>query len=91
MLRPDGTFLEVDSESGKPPEPLARDLHITALVAGSERFTWLAELQPRRPASARDCDVCRGSGLVFATGDAQSSGGAFCPACNALGWAVDHV
>ncbi len=91
LLRPDGTFLDVDSDFGKPPEPLDPAFHITALVAGSERYAWLTELLPQRPASARDCEVCRGVGRVFAEGDSQSSSGAFCPACNALGWTASDV
>src|SRR4051812_33696896 len=65
MMRPDGTLWDVDLDWDKPFAPLPDELHITALVAGAERFPWLKELVPERPATARDCPVCNGGGLLF--------------------------
>ena len=80
LLRPDGTFWDVDDDFGKPPQPLAEELHTVALVEGAERHAWLAELIPRRPSAATDCKPCNGRGYV----DAGRS--VFCPTCSALGW-----
>jgi hypothetical protein len=86
ILRPDGTFLDVDSDSGKPAQPLDAAFHTTALVAGTERYQWLAELLPQRPFGARDCSCCLGRGRLYLTDQQASSEGVFCPECSALGW-----
>src|SRR3954469_6703445 len=62
LLRPDGTFWDVDDDSGKPLQPLPAELHVTALVAGTERHHWLNELLPVRPSNAVDCGPCNGRG-----------------------------
>jgi hypothetical protein len=78
MLRPDGTFWDADADWGKPLTPLPDELHITALVAGTERFSWLGELLPEKPMEAHDCPLCEGSGYI--------AGNVYCPNCHALGW-----
>jgi len=88
LLRPDGTFLDVDSDSGKAAQPLDPAFHTTALVAGTERYPWLSELLPQRPPLARDCTTCLGDGRLYPTNDPSGGLGVFCPACNALGWTV---
>jgi hypothetical protein len=88
MLRPDGSFWDADMEWRKPLTPLPSDLHITALVAGTERYPWLAELLPPRPVDARDCMRCGGRGTFVPSNALPGSDGVFCPECKALGWEV---
>jgi hypothetical protein len=82
LLRSDGTFWKVDSDLGVPFEPLPENLHITALVYGTERYPWLASLLPSRPVDSVACAHCRGTGRLGA------DGAFFCPDCDALGWCV---
>lgn len=64
LLRPDGTFWDVDDDTGKPLQPLAKQFHMTALVAGADRHRWLGELLPRRPVNAVHCSDCNGRGRI---------------------------
>jgi hypothetical protein len=73
LLRPDGTFWDVDDDFGKPLTPLPEDNHLIALVWGKERYPWLSELLPPRPADAVTCGNCRGLPVM-------------CPECRGLGW-----
>lgn len=82
LLRPDGTFWRADSDCGLALEPLPESLHVSALVAGSRRYPWLAELLPSRPVDVPDCGACRGSGR------SGPAGKMFCPLCGGLGWAT---
>jgi hypothetical protein len=84
LLRPDGELFDVDSDFEKPLTPLAEEFHVTAIVAGCERYPWLRELLPRRPANALDCPRCGGGGVIKAAEDLGS--GVFCCVCDALGW-----
>lgn len=87
LLRPDGTFWDVDSDFGKPLARLPEELEIQALVAGTKRYPWLAELLPARPASAEDCRLCSGTGQVRPSNvTGRDEDGVLCPNCNALGW-----
>jgi hypothetical protein len=79
LLRPDGSLWEVDDDSGRPLTPLAAEWHVMALVAGSRRFPWLAELLPPRPDCAPDCASCGGKGTRAGTN-------VFCADCEGLGW-----
>jgi hypothetical protein len=78
LLRPDVTFHTVDDDSGMPLRALPSEFHTLALVAGSKRHSWLAELLPPRPSTAIDCLQCLGRGELAA--------GAYCQQCSALGW-----
>jgi hypothetical protein len=84
LLRPDGTFWDVDDDFGKPLQPLAREFHSTALVAGVERHPWLAELLPSRPNQAVDCSDCAGTGRLFVKNEPTNF--IHCFTCGALGW-----
>jgi hypothetical protein len=84
LLRPDGDLFDVDSDFGKPLTPLPACLHVTAIAVGCERYPWLRELLPARPANARDCQVCGGSGRISVPGNAAP--GIICDRCQALGW-----
>jgi hypothetical protein len=86
LMRPDGSLWDVDDDFGKPLQPLPKDLHVMALVAGTERHEWLVELIPPRPADALDCITCHGRGRICA--NPESNGFAYCPTCCALGWVV---
>lgn len=84
LLRPDGTFWDVDDDWGKPVQPLSEQFHTTALVAGSERHSWLRELLPQRPNAAVDCSQCAGTGKLRPVGAPEHF--AYCPRCHGLGW-----
>ena len=88
LLRPDGSLWDVDADFEKPLTPLPDELRITALVAGSQRYPWLAELLPQRPDAARDCRKCGGRGMITPAGAPHSAQGIFCSDCSALGWVV---
>ncbi|HTA17790.1 MAG TPA: hypothetical protein VK989_00775 [Polyangia bacterium] len=83
FLRIDGTFLEYE---GDPlPERLVRespDIDAVALAWGIERYPWLSELLPSRPADSQECAACGGIGRVGFKGSHYI----YCPACAALGW-----
>ena len=84
LLRPDGSFWDVDDDFGRPIEPLAEAFHVMALVAGSERHEWLAELLPPRPTEAIDCLTCKGLGKIHPARRPDEF--VYCPKCSALGW-----
>lgn len=88
LVRPDGTFWDVDEDTGKPLQPLAEGLQVLALVYGVERHAWLSELIPSRPADTADCAACGGRGRL---GPLQSAGllakeFIYCQTCSGLGW-----
>jgi hypothetical protein len=85
LLRPDGTLWSCDSESGRELESLPPHLQTTALVAGTERYPWLRELLPARPATGIACAMCRGRGRI------GPDPGVFCPSCSALGWQAPPI
>jgi hypothetical protein len=87
MLRPDGTLWDADADFGKPLTPLSEEFHTIAVVEGTDRFPWLAELLPARPPGARDCTACSGRGF-FETGytEAPFASRILCQTCHALGW-----
>ena len=80
LLRSDGSFWKVDSDFGLPLTPLPENLHTMAVVYGTERYPWLADLLPTRPAGATDCSHCHGRGRLGPAGEVG------CYACGALGW-----
>ena len=79
-LRPDGTLWQFDADSELPLSPLASELTFLALIAGSQRYAWLAPLIPARPDVAIDCQVC--------PGPRNSTLPVFCATCLGLGWVV---
>lgn len=85
LLRPDGTLWEVDDDTGRPLLPLAPAWHHAAMVCGTERYAWLAELIPQRPEGAAPCAMCGGEGMLHVT-DRREQGGILCPQCRARGW-----
>ena len=86
MLRPDGTFWDVDDDLGKPLTPLPAEEQLMALVYGVERYPWLAELLPVRPPSAPSCGACSGVGSILLTNVLPSGSRALCTSCQGLGW-----
>jgi len=86
FLRADGVFLEVRWDENEDRPEMLNHTPVAALVVGAERYPWLRELIPARPANAIDCPDCGGVGKVFVAGiDNQ---GFLCAKCNVLGWAV---
>jgi hypothetical protein len=86
LLRPDGTFWDVDDDFGRPIGPLPENLHVPALVSGTRRYPWLAELLPVRPHGATTCPTCRGLGEMRFASARPTDAGVLCPDCRALGW-----
>lgn len=83
LLRPDGTFWDVDDDLGKPITPLAPEWHVAALRLGAQRHPWLAEIICPRPPAALACPSCNGSGdLAIEEQEATF----ICPACFGKGW-----
>ena len=80
LLRPDGSLWKADSDLGIALQPLPESLHTLALVAGAERYPWLAELLPPRPLGATSCDNCAGAGRT------DSDVTSLCYRSGALGW-----
>ena len=86
LLRADGIFLELewDQPSEEKPREVDRPSWPVALVAGAERYPWLAPLLPERPADAANCPACSGAGRIALNG--ASTGSIYCGTCNGLGW-----
>lgn len=84
MLRPDGTILELVWDEEGPPSVASEGAGLVGLVAGSERYPWLSELLPQRPADAANCPSCDGQGQI--TIAPPGKGVVFCGSCSALGW-----
>ena len=87
LLRPDGMFLELewDQPSEQQPREVDEPSWSVALVAGAERYPWLAGLLPSRPEGAIDCSDCHGEGhLRFDT--SETRGTVYCGTCDGLGW-----
>jgi hypothetical protein len=84
LVRPDGTFWDVDDDFGRPLTPLADERHASALAYGVKRYPWLADLLPERPVGAVDCIECGAHGwLPYAQ---ASAGEIQCPQWDGLGW-----
>ena len=77
-LRPDGTLWQFDADVQLPLSPLPPELTFLALIAGSQRYAWLAPLVPARPDVAIDCPVCPGPKNPMLP--------VFCAICSGLGW-----
>jgi hypothetical protein len=84
LLRPDGTFWDVDDDFGRPLTPLADKDHVSALAYGVKRYPWLAALLPERPASAVDCNACGARGWF--PSPPGGIGEIQCLTCEGLGW-----
>ena len=93
-LRSDGTLWKFDEDFGLPLTPLEPEFEATVLVLGSERYVWLHEAIPKRPATAVECSTCHGIGKMAVSEDtgvctpypAPGANSCVCPYCRALGW-----
>jgi hypothetical protein len=83
FLRADGTMLSLDHNSEELSEGVGHPWEIVALVAGAEKYPQLRSLLPERPANARDCTPCGGTGKVSVPGLDVGLG---CGECWGLGW-----
>jgi hypothetical protein len=83
-IRADGVVLGSGLDCDKMPEvETERGLWAAAYVSAAEKYPELRSLRPNRPASARDCPECSGSGELF-----DKCG---CGECWTLGWRNDAV
>jgi hypothetical protein len=64
LIDADGQLIRYDHDDRDAviDEPIDHTGMMTALVSGSRRYLALAPLIPPRPADARDCDQCGGTG-----------------------------
>jgi hypothetical protein len=85
LLRSDGTFWDVDDDSGRALAPLPPEWHHAAIVSGVRRYPWLAELIPPTPPGALPCGACSGRGRIAVEGTSDGLG-IFCHECHARGW-----
>jgi hypothetical protein len=93
LLSEDGTLLELkwDQDSERYPHEIQGSslngrLPLTAvLVAGVERYPWLAALLPARPPNAIECTTCAGAGRLHSS-NVVVDRGLLCGDCGALGW-----
>jgi hypothetical protein len=83
LLTPDLRVLSCAHGSDQVSEEGRAKWTLLALRLASERFPELAELRPRRPADARECPVCSGSGTLF--------GRLCCGQCSGLGWCAPRL
>ena len=89
-IRPDGVVLWIDHEAfALPTEPEA-DLSAlyAALVQGARRHPELRELIPPRPADARPCEVCGGTGGPVTLATPTPVVEDICYGCDGLGWLI---
>jgi hypothetical protein len=86
LLRPDGTLWDVDDDFGRPLTPLPNELEAEALVWGTRRYAWLAELLPARPSDAVTCVACDGIGQPGNAPVPSPGYRPLCPDCRGLGW-----
>ncbi len=81
-LRPDGSLWQFDADFQLPLSRLLPELTLLALIAGSQRYAWLAPLVPARPDGSIDCPVC--------PGPTNPSLPVFCACCLGLGWVASQ-
>ena len=86
ILRPDGTFWDVDEELETTLTPLPEADHFNALFYGIDRFPWLSELRPQRSELAIDCSTCKGAAGFEPVGAIGAGFRSPCLQCNGLGW-----
>jgi hypothetical protein len=83
-LRPDGSMVFLDDESGKISEDIEPHWRLIALVNGSMKYPELKTLLPSRPENAEICQQCQGTGRFILENQVFES--AFCGICSGLGW-----
>jgi hypothetical protein len=83
-LRPDGSMVYFDDETGKTTEESDQQFKTLALVNGSEKYPELRVLLPTRGENANDCEDCQGTGRYIFEGQVVEQ--AFCGTCWGLGW-----
>jgi hypothetical protein len=83
-LRPDGSMVYLDDNTGKTTEDIEPKFRIAALVYGSEKYPELNVFLPERPETAVDCQDCKGTGRFILEGQVYRM--IFCGKCSGLGW-----
>ena len=89
LLTPDGEVISTDLEPGELHRSRAVSQLIRVLVWASERYPQLKPLIPDRPATARDCVLCSGSGICKGgmSGDMPMK----CILCGGVGWDLNDA
>jgi hypothetical protein len=85
-LRPNGSFVFLDDNTGKTTEEIDLKFKLVGLVNSSEKYPKLKVLLPVRPENTPDCEDCKGTGRGIFEG--QVFNNIFCGQCFGLGWRV---
>lgn len=91
-IRPDGVVIWIDHESFAHTTEPETDLSAlyAALVQGARDHPELRELIPPRPADARTCDVCGGTGGPVTLATPTPVVEEICYGCDGLGWFIPN-
>ena len=84
-IRPDGEIVhwDYDNQDAGTQEVIDIVWVRTGLVAGAKRYPHLRSLIPKRPANARACEMCQGTGIF------PQFTNVIC-GCSGLGWVDEH-
>jgi hypothetical protein len=85
VLREDGAVLTKGWEEPEFAVEEDRGLRVAALVEGAQKYPELVVLLPARPAAARQCPDCAGTGRLAMVKEL----GLLCGTCAGIGWIDD--
>ena len=77
VVTPEGDVVSVDLDEDVIRTEADRKWRLLALAIAARSYPELADLAPRRPSTARTCDLCAGTGSIL---------GLHCGVCSSLGW-----
>ena len=82
LMNLEGDIFQLGWDDEGPPKPIDPENEVTAIVAGTERYSWLREALPVRNETSQDCPICKGKGKLYS----DEVRGAICGECKGLGW-----
>ena len=88
-IKPDGSFVQCDWDSGKIVEEKNPAWQLLALVAGSKIYPELEVLLPKETGEAQQCSMCKGTGCLVI--EDYVSKNIVCGQCFGLGWVTDDL